>query len=88
MMADSVSAGWEPPRVRCCDLRLQRLTSMLHDRDVPDDLVEHWREPDEPIVFVVGAGFSRAMSDRMPPTDQLGEAAGAAASGLAAPAVP
>jgi hypothetical protein len=48
---------------------------VLHDRAVSEDLLEHWPEPDEPIVFVVGAGFSRAVSDRMPLTDELGEAA-------------
>ena len=48
---------------------------MVDDRVVSQDSWEDWRELDEPIVFVVGAGFSRAVSDQMPLTDELGEAA-------------
>jgi hypothetical protein len=63
------------------------LSCILHDRVVPEDVWEHWLEPEEPIVFVVGAGFSRAVSDQMPLTDQLGVAAlGEAASGPASEA--
>jgi hypothetical protein len=51
------------------------IAGILDDRVVPEDMWERWPEPDEPIVFVVGAGFSRAVSDRMPLTDQLGEIA-------------
>ena len=58
---------------------------MMHDRVVATDAWEHWPGPDEPIVFVVGAGFSRAVSDRMPLTDQLGENALAALRSLLPP---
>jgi hypothetical protein len=47
---------------------------MMHDRVVPEDLMR-WTGPHESTVFVVGAGFSRAVSDRMPLTDELGDAA-------------
>ena len=42
---------------------------------VAEDLAAYWPDPDEPTVFVVGAGFSRAVSEHMPLTDELGEAA-------------
>jgi hypothetical protein len=48
---------------------------MLHDQVVSQDIWEGWQELDEPIVFVIGAGFSRAVSDQMPLTDELGQAA-------------
>jgi hypothetical protein len=48
---------------------------MLDDRVVSQDIWEGLQEFDEPIVFVIGAGFSRAVSDHMPLTDELGQAA-------------